>query len=341
MQIENELKFTFDDVLLKVQSSNVKSRSDVDLSTKLTKNIPLQTPIVSSNMSTVTELEMMLTMGKMGGAGFLHRFMPFDKLQSIIEALQDCNGPVVISMGESQDWIDKIDHLLAVYPWISAVCLDVAHAHRSSVFKAVEQYHKLDYKQEIIVGNVCTGDAIRNLSNISDKIGAIKVGIGPSSVCSTRTATGHGAPQLSAIIECAQAAKEYGNMPIIADGGCSKGADVCKALAAGASTVMMGGYLAGTSASPGDIYQSGSGKYKIYRGSASLEDMKIQGKQRAPEGIAKTVPYKGQTIDVLNELYGHIRSGFSYTGAHNIEEFQSKAVFQRVTSNTVVENKTR
>lgn len=193
---------------------------------------------------------------------------------------------------------------------------------------------------QVIGGNVATADGTKRL--IEAGADAVKVGVGPGSICITRDVAGSGVPQLTAVIECAQAARPYG-IPVIADGGIRKPGDLAKALAAGAQTAMIGSLLAGTDESPGLMMTRKGHRYKVSRGMASQE-ANINRKQRegddvtqeeieeyVAEGVEAAVPYRGRAREVLNQLVGGLQSGMSYSGAHSIEEFQEKAIFVRMT----------
>jgi len=193
---------------------------------------------------------------------------------------------------------------------------------------------------QIIGGNVATADGTRRL--IDAGVDAVKVGVGPGSICITRIVAGSGVPQLTAVIECAEAAREYG-IPIIADGGIRQPGDLAKAIAAGAQTAMIGSLLAGTDESPGLVMTRKGHRYKASRGMASL-DANIDRNKRegndltqeeiedyVAEGVEASVPYRGRAREVLTQLIGGLQSGMSYSGANSIEEFQQKAVFLRMT----------
>jgi IMP dehydrogenase len=193
---------------------------------------------------------------------------------------------------------------------------------------------------QIIGGNVATADGTKRL--IDAGVDAVKVGVGPGSICITRNVAGSGVPQLTAVIECAEAAGKYG-IPIIADGGIRQPGDLAKAIAAGAQTAMIGSLLAGTDESPGLFMTRKGHRYKASRGMASRE-ANIDRKQRegddvtqeeieeyVAEGVEAAVPYRGRAREVLNQLVGGLQSGMSYSGAHSIEEFQKKAIFVRMT----------
>jgi|UniRef100_A0A7C3WHI5 IMP dehydrogenase len=223
---------------------------------------------------------------------------------------------------------------------VDVICIDTAHGHSRRVLEAVAETKRKFPEVEVIAGNVGTAEGARDL--IKAGADAVKVGVGPGSICTTRVIAGVGVPQLTAILECAQATQKA-DIPLIADGGIKYSGDITKALAAGAEAVMIGSLFAGTDESPGEtvIFQGRS--YKIYRGMGSEEAMKAGSRDRycqedidleckmVPEGIVGRVPYRGRLADVVYQLVGGIRSGMGYVGARTIAELQKKARFVRIT----------
>ncbi|HEY63739.1 MAG TPA: IMP dehydrogenase [Caldilineae bacterium] len=222
--------------------------------------------------------------------------------------------------------------------------IDIAHGHSDNAIRAIREIRREFGDVELVAGNVATAQGVRDL--IEAGVDAVKVGVGPGSICITRLVTGFGVPQLSAIMECAQAARGTG-VPIIADGGIRNSGDLTKALAAGASSVMVGSLLAGTTESPGIIVIRGGRRYKVVRGMASLgaafsrqraegeyaeTGQEIDWEKVVPEGVEAAVPYQGPVSDVLAQLIGGLRSALSYAGAFTIEELQANAEFIRITS---------
>lgn len=349
MKFVNEEAFTFDDVLLQPQYNEIKSRKDVSLKTKLTKSIEIDIPIISSNMDTVTESVMAKKMHHLGGIGIIHRFMT---IENTIECLQSMH-PVqrfIVSIGFNDDFEKR----MTVYRefQVAAICVDVAHGWCDRMFDMIKRIKDFYPEVDVIAGNVASPDAAADLCRVGAD--AIKVGIGPGSMCTTRLVTGCGVPQLTAIMECAEIAKIV-DVPIIADGGIKTSGDIVKALAAGASSVMLGSLLAGTDETPGEIIKENKGflygrpiydsigakKYKKYRGMASKDCMTgWKGDYHAaPEGESKLIECKGPAENIIKDLLGGIRSGMTYCGASTIEELQNNAVFRKVTGNTLIENK--
>jgi len=220
------------------------------------------------------------------------------------------------------------------------VVIDTAHGHNTEVARAVERVKMLSNSVQVVAGNVATGEAARAL--IDAGADAIKVGIGPGSICTTRIIAGVGVPQLTAIMETAKAASESG-VPVIADGGIRTSGDIAKALAAGASTVMVGSLLAGTEEAPGETFLYQGRAYKSYRGMGSVgamargsadryfqQDIRDQLKL-VPEGIEGQVPYKGPVREIVHQLVGGVKAAMGYTGSQTIKDLQQRARFIRIT----------
>ena len=451
---------TYDDVLLIPSYSEILP-SDTNITTRLTKNINLNIPLVSASMDTVTESKMAISIALKGGMGFVHKNMSIDqqseqirkvkrsqsgmikdpitldvgskvkdalsimkknqiggipiinstndlvgivtnrdlrfqkdhsvslseimtkklvtakvgitldnaekllkkhkieklpitqgnklvglitykdiqKNKSMPDACKDDLGRLRVgaAIGISDDWKDRLDKL--IYSNVDLVCIDTAHAHSKSVFALLKKI-KSKYDIEVVVGNIATGDAAREL--VKAGADAVKVGVGPGSICTTRVIAGVGMPQLSAVYDVAKSIKGSG-VPIIADGGIRFSGDIVKGLAAGATSVMVGSLLAGTEEAPGDIILYEGRKYKAYRGMGSVEAMEEGTKDRyfqhnegdikklVPEGIVGRVPYKGEASEILYQLTGGLRAGMGYVGAKDIDKLQ-EAKFVRITN---------
>ncbi len=227
---------------------------------------------------------------------------------------------------------------------VDVIVVDTAHAHSEYVINFVKEFRRTFRDFPLVVGNVATKEACEDL--ISLKVDGIKVGVGPGSICTTRVVAGVGVPQLSAIMECSKVAREYG-IPLIADGGIRYSGDIVKALAGGASCVMLGSLLAGTEESPGETVFLHGRKYKTYRGMGSLSAMLGNSSDRyfqndsgklVPEGVEGIVPYRGSLSEVISQLVGGVRSGMGYVGARNIRELWEKARFIRITQASIVES---
>lgn len=342
---------TFDDVLLEPQYSEVKSRTLVDTSSQLVDGIRLRVPIVSANMDTVTELEMARVMDYNGGFGIIHRFMSADEQAEEIRCFKDLGGNFVgAAIGIKDDCLERAEK--CIEEGVDVLCLDVAHGHTKVVGDVLDKLLSKHSNLKIIAGNVASYEGAKFL--IEHGAAAVKVGVGPGSVCTTRVVAGVGVPQISAIAACAAACNEAG-IPLIADGGIRTPGDVAKAIAFGADTVMVGGLLARTMDSPGMIVEKDGKLFKSYRGMASkgamarrreVEVKHMNGSSPeprlehvAPEGIETLVPYTEQRAkDVLNYLVGGLKSAMSYSNALTIEEFQAKATFVRITNAGLTES---
>ena len=228
---------------------------------------------------------------------------------------------------------------------VDVIVVDTAHGHSKGVLQAVETIKGLYPDLHLIAGNIATAEATRDLFEAG--VDAVKVGIGPGSICTTRVVAGIGVPQITAIVECSREAKKYGK-PIIADGGIKYSGDITKALAAGADTVMLGNLLAGTEESPGDVEIYQGRKYKVYRGMGSLGAMRAGSADRyfqentqdklVPEGVEGRVPYRGPVSEIIFQLIGGLRAGMGYCGVKDIETLQTKTKFVRITSASLREN---
>ncbi len=457
------LGLTFDDVLLVPGASEVLP-TDADTRTRVTRDISLNIPVLSSAMDTVTEADMAIVMAQLGGMGVLHRNLTIEEQVAAVRAVKrfesgmvvnpititpqatladaqalmaanrisgipvvEADGKLVgiltnrdvrfaenpkqpvaelmtrdnlatVSVGVGQEEARRLLHqrriekLLVVddayrcvglitvkdiekavtYPdatkdaagrlrvaaattvgdkgfarteaLVDAECdlvvIDTAHGHNRDVARAVERVKKLSNSVQVIAGNVATAEATRAL--IEAGADGIKVGIGPGSICTTRVVAGVGVPQLTAVMDCAEAGEKLG-VPVIADGGLRTSGDLAKALAAGAATCMVGSLLAGTEEAPGETFLYQGRAYKSYRGMGSVgamgrgsADRYFQGEVRdqlklVPEGIEGQVPYKGPARDVIHQLVGGIKAAMGYTGSATIPDLQQRANFVRIT----------
>ncbi|HRD01273.1 MAG TPA: IMP dehydrogenase [Candidatus Saccharicenans sp.] len=461
--LEENLKegLTFDDVLILPARSEVLP-SEADVSSWLTKNIPLKTPILSSAMDTVTTSRMAICLAQQGGLGIIHRNMsveaqaeevdkvkrhesgmivepitlrPQDKIRQAIELMRkykisglpvtDENNKLVgiltnrdirfesrmdipvseimtrdlvtVPVGTPLEEAEKLFHrhkvekILIVdkdyylkglitykdilkrieYPLASkdrlgrlrvgaavgvgaevidrvsalykagcdVLIVDTAHGHSQRVLNTVKEIRKHFPDIDLIAGNIATAEAAKELMDLG--VDAVKVGIGPGSICTTRVIAGIGVPQITAIADVYKVTSKN-KIPLIADGGIKYSGDITKAMAAGASTVMLGNLLAGTDEAPGEVVIYQGRAYKIYRGMGSLEAMKEGSRDRyfqdtvtdsklVPEGIEGRVPFKGSAVSIIQMLVGGLKSGMGYTGCRTIEELQTKARFIKIT----------
>nr|WP_221468668.1 IMP dehydrogenase [Cohnella thailandensis] len=252
-------------------------------------------------------------------------------------AAKDSHGRLLVgaAVGVSKDTFERVEAL--VNAGVDLIVVDSAHGHHINIVEMVGQIRKQYPELTIVAGNVATGEATRDLIEAGASI--VKVGIGPGSICTTRIIAGIGVPQITAIYDCASVAREY-NVPIIADGGIKYSGEITKAIAAGASAVMLGSLFAGTEESPGEseIYQGR--RYKSYRGMGSIGAMKEGSKDRyfqedesklVPEGIEGRLPYKGPIRDTIHQLLGGLRSGMGYCGTATLEELKNDTEFVRIT----------
>ena len=331
---------TYDDVNIVPKYSELESRGDVKLNTRFTKNTEITIPIVASPMDTVTELDMAREMMELGGVGIVHRFMSIEKQAKMINELCYMPGtehiiinkasPRCAAVGVTGDYLERSQELFN--NGCNVLLIDVAHGHHKLVGEAIEEIKTRLEQIEVIAGSVATGEATKYLCEKGAD--AIRVGIGNGSLCETRIRTGVGIPQVFAIIDCVSIADDY-NVPIIADGGVRNIGDVCKGLACGADSIMLGSLLSGTKETPGTIEKIGKWPneqlHKKYRGSASLDSKKSRGHNKNVEGNHKVIPYKGKVKRIINDIQDGIRSSFSYVGANTIDEFHSKVELMEVT----------
>jgi IMP dehydrogenase len=243
---------------------------------------------------------------------------------------------VAAAVGVRGDLLERADALVRAE--CDALVLDVAHGHAEHTLEALHELKAAWPDVEVVAGNVATAEGVRDLAAAGAE--AVKVGIGPGFVCTTRLVAGAGVPQLTCVLDCAVAARELG-VPLVADGGIRRPADVAKAMAAGGDTVMVGSLLAGTRETPGQVVQRGGRRYKVYRGMASREAagvrLGLEGREEAldqyvPEGVERVAPLKESVNEVIAELVGGLRSGISYVGAHDVREFRQRAEFIRITT---------
>jgi IMP dehydrogenase len=247
--LKRDRGLTFDDVLIIPAKSEVKSRKDPNLEAQLTKKAKLKIPLISANMDTITEYEMALAMAELGGIGIIHRFMSVEDQARQVKMVADKKFPWIgASIGVNQDFKERTQAL--VKAGANVIVIDIAHGHSNQMMDTIKFLKDSHPGVEVIAGNVATPEATSDL--IEAGADAIKVGIGPGSMCTTRIITGCGVPQLTAIALCREVATEK-NIPLIADGGIKTSGDIVKAFAAGANTVMLGSLLSATLETPGEI----------------------------------------------------------------------------------------
>ncbi len=326
------LGLTFDDVLLEPRESGVV-RDGAKLETKLTRKINLKIPILSAAMDTVSEDAMAVSLGHLGGMAVIHRNCSIPEQVAMIRKAKRTDIIVGAAVGSYDlDRAKALDKAGA-----DVIVVDTAHAHNLMTIKGAREIKKA-IRAQLIVGNIATKEAAAELVKFAD---AIKVGIGPGSICTTRVVAGIGVPQLTAIMDVAAVARKK-NIPVIADGGMKYSGDIVKALAAGASTVMLGSMLAGTKEAPGKIVKIKGELFKSYRGMGSLGVMQggkssdryfQKGAQNfVPEGVEAVTAYKGLLSDVIFQITGGIQSGMGYIGAKTIADMPKRARFIQITN---------
>jgi IMP dehydrogenase len=346
-----EKAYTFDDVALVPQYNNIKSRTEPSLETYFTKNIKIKIPFIPANMDTVICENLADIIIGEGGIPIFHRFMSIEEQERLCLKYKD---KCFVSCGLND--IDKLEKLFNV--GALGVCIDVAHGHCENIINLIKNIKQNYPEKEVIAGNVCTVEGYTDLVNAGAD--AVKVGIGPGAACTTRIVTGFGVPQFTAIYNIAKVAKKL-QVPIIADGGIRNSRDVVLALAAGASTVMIGNLFSKCYESAGEKYikdevygynpvkitncilEEYSDKiYTNYRGQASKHFQEdYYGKMKegtVAEGINFYTKCTGSAKDLINNLSGGLKSGLTYGGARNIKELQRKAEFVSVTHNYINES---
>lgn len=340
-QIVNRgMGLTFDDVLLVPRYSEISSRKHPILKTQVTKNYFIDLPLITANMDTITESEMACAMASLGGLGSLHRFMSETDQVAQVKKIQQfqkahkLSTPIAASIGVKEDGIRRADCLADA--GVQIITLDIAHGDSIMMFETLDILKKKYPEIDVIAGNVATAEGVKRM--IEHGADAVKVGIGPGSMCTTRIITGHGLPQLTAIALAASVANLY-NIPVIADGGLKNSGDIVKALAAGASSVMLGSLVSGTLETPGEL-KSGM---KQYRGMAS-RSAQISWRGEMPQGMAAEgestqIPCKGSVVNVVEELMGGLRSGMTYLGVDNLKAMSENALFIQMTAAGMNESK--
>jgi IMP dehydrogenase len=331
--------YSFDDVLIIPKYNTIPSRRDVSFKTKITRNYEIDMPIIASNMDTVCESEMAIAIGKLGGLGVIHRFLsPSLQAEEILKVKKE-NLITAAALG-IKDYEERLKLLSKA--GVNIIVLDIAHAHSKMVVKTLK-YIKQNYPQiDVMIGNVASKEAARDFVNRGAD--AIKVGIGPGSMCTTRIMTGAGVPQVTAIMDVYESTQ--GRIPICADGGIRIPGDLTKAIGAGADTVMIGSVLAGTKETPGEKIKKNGFAYKLYRGMASFDaavkKQKIDGNKTieviSVEGEKTLVEYKGPIEPIIKKFLGGLASGMTYVGSGCIEDIKGKVDFIEISSSALKES---
>ena len=336
MRIEYDIKLGFKDVMFRPKRSTLKSRSQVDLerefvfrnSGKKWKGVP----IIAANMDTVGTFEMAKSLSTEHIITAIHKHYSIEEWSHFLNSQEDSIYEyIALSTGTGSQDEEKIHTILQLHPKIQFLCIDVANGYSEHFVDFVRKTRQKYPDKTIIAGNVVTGEMVEEL--ILSGADIIKVGIGPGSVCTTRVKTGVGYPQLSAIIECADAAHGLQGH-IIGDGGCKTSGDVAKAFGGGADFVMLGGMLAGHDESGGDLIEENGEKFKLFYGMSSKTAMdKHAGgvaEYRASEGKTVKVAYKGSVIETIKDILGGVRSTCTYVGAIQLKELSKRTTFIRV-----------
>jgi len=333
----------FDDVLLVPCYTEVKSRSIPDLSSYVA-GIKLTTPIISSPMDTVTEADMAITVGRIGGMGIIHRFMSpaeqIDNLRAIerAEKASNISIPKVFAIGVGKEELSRFKEVYHSVP-VDAVAIDVANGHSSYMREMIHQVRDIAPDIQIIAGNVATGEGFLHLAESGAN--AVRIGIGSGAICSTRIQTAFGVPALQSVMDAyyvKQRNPHFQNVAIIADGGIRYPGDFVKSLAAGADAIMCGRILAQTEESPGTpVWDNNAGiMTKTYRGMASSEVQRDKRGGLKPmtcaEGVSTTLPVTGSVRSVIEEFAGGLRSGMTYANATTLSQLRTNATFIKITS---------
>lgn len=348
---------TFDDVLLVPQYSEI-TPDMADVSTKLTNTFKMNVPFLSAAMDTVSEHKLVTALALAGGLGVIHKNMSIADQAKEVEMVKnyefdnekykrvliDKKGRLCVgaAIGVTADMMDRVHALMDA--GVDVFVLDSAHGDSKNIINAIKNL-RLEYpSMELIAGNVATYEGALDLMKAGAS--AVKVGMGPGSICTTRIIAGIGVPQLQAVMDCARASKEM-NIPIIADGGIKYSGDVVKALAAGANTVMLGGLFATCEEAPGDIYESNGKKYRTYRGMGSIEAMakgstdryfQTGHKKFVAEGVQGIVEVKTTVEELVFQLIGGLKAGMGYCGSKDILTLQEKGTFIKITNNALLES---
>ena len=327
---------TFDDVLLIPARSDVLP-TQVSTRARLTNELLLDLPILSAAMDTVTDARLAIALGKLGGLGVIHRNLSLSDQVRDVRLVKEAGMLVGAAIGVSGDADERTAALVAA--GVDVIVVDIAHGHSAGVIRMVEKV-KARHRVQVVAGNVVTAEGTEEL--IAAGADCVKVGVGPGAICTTRVVAGAGMPQITAIFDCALVADRHG-IPVCADGGIQHSGDIAKAIGAGASTVMLGGLLAGVDEAPGEVVSNDEGRFKAYRGMGSLGAMTARRSRDrygqaeigdfsklVPEGVEGHVEAQGPLDALVHQLVGGLRAGMKYVGAATIDDLRTRARFVRI-----------
>ncbi len=338
------LALSYDDVLLKPLYSEIESRSDIDLTTKIAPGLSLKIPLISTKMDTVTGVTMAVAMGKLGGMGILPRFDKAETQADKVYRVVKMGVVAAAAVGVKEGFRQRTEMLFKA--GATVINVDVAHGHMLKTLEAVRELRRQFGKKIVIIGGIAsTAECARDLYEAGAD--CLLVGVGAGSICTTRVMTGCGMPGLASLWEVAPVARKY-KKTFMPDAGIRSSGDIVKALAAGASGIVAGSLFAGTDEAPGKVVTIAGKKYKRYNGSTSAAEKVSHVKKDASdkskmylkhlEGVEALVAYKGPVEEVILQLLAGVRSGMAYCGARNIRELWRKAEFIRITFGGAREN---
>lgn len=337
----DRLGLTYDDVILRPQYSDIRSRNDVDTSVEIVKGIMLRVPLVASSMHTVISVELAVKLWELGGIAQLHQFQTIEKEVEMLKAIKAKNAKVIAVVGATKDYFERATAL--VEAGVDALSVDTPHAHSIFAIEATKKLKAAFPNVPLIVGTVATKEGVRDL--VKAGADSIKFGVGAGAACTTRVSAGVGVPQFSAILDGIQGLG--GRATLIADGGIKIPADFSKSIGAGAHAIMAGKIFAGTDEAPSELVEKDGRKYKVYMGEASSAAKADRAKNDPTykgganeyvEGAAGLIPYAGSLESVVRQFEHGLRSAMSYSGAYTVPEFHKKAVFMQVSTSSQVES---
>lgn len=333
--VESDMKLDFKDVLIRPKRSSIASRSLVSVERSFTfpnsKQSMTCVPIVAANMDTVGTFEVAEVLAKRKCLTAVHKHYTVDQWKAFAKAKPDVVPYVAVSTGILERDITKTSEILAAIPEVPMICVDVANGYSEAFVTCIRDVRKRFPTKTIMAGNVVTKEMTEEL--IFSGADIVKVGIGPGSVCTTRKQTGVGYPQLSAVLECADAAHGLGGR-IVSDGGCTCPGDVAKAFGGGADFIMLGGMLAGHEECAGETMEENGKFFKVFYGMSSDTAMKKHAggvaEYRSSEGKTVKVPYRGPIDETIRDILGGVRSACTYVGAATLREISKRTTFIRV-----------